>query len=135
MSDRLAVLPQYLLPKQALTMLAGKIAGAQAGHLTTRLIRWFVTRYNVNMDEAANSDIASYQSFNEFFTRPLRDGARPLAKADFITLHTPLTDQTRNILSAENLAKAKPGVRIINCARGGLVNEDALYEALVSNHV
>ena len=65
-------------------MLAGKIAGAQAGHLTTRLIRWFVERYNVNMDEAANSDIASYQSFNEFFTRPLRDGARPLAKADFI---------------------------------------------------
>ena len=65
-------------------MLAGKIAGAQAGHLTTRLIRWFVERYNVNMDEAANSDIASYQSFNEFFTRPLSDGARPLAKADFI---------------------------------------------------
>ena len=84
MSDRSAVLPQYLLPKQALTLLAGKIAGAQAGHLTTRLITWFVARYNVNMAEAANSDIASYQSFNEFFTRPLRDGARPLAKADFI---------------------------------------------------
>jgi phosphatidylserine decarboxylase len=84
-SDRLAVLPQYILPKQALTILAGKIAGAQAGHLTTRLITWFVARYNVNMTEAANSDIASYQSFNEFFTRPLRDGARPLAKADFIS--------------------------------------------------
>jgi phosphatidylserine decarboxylase len=83
-SDRSAVLPQYILPKQALTLLAGKIAGAQAGHLTTRLITWFVARYNVNMAEAANSDIASYQSFNEFFTRPLRDGARPLAKADFI---------------------------------------------------
>jgi phosphatidylserine decarboxylase len=84
-SDRSAVLPQYFLPKQALTLLAGKIAGAQAGHLTTRLITWFVARYNVNMAEAANSDIASYQSFNEFFTRPLRDGARPLAKADFIS--------------------------------------------------
>jgi phosphatidylserine decarboxylase len=83
-SDRSAVLPQYILPKQALTILAGKIAGAQAGHLTTRLITWFVARYNVNMAEAANSDVASYQSFNEFFTRPLRDGARPLAKADFI---------------------------------------------------
>ena len=83
-SDRSAVLPQYILPKQALTVFAGKIAGAQAGHLTTRLIRWFVARYEVNMAEAANSDIASYQSFNEFFTRPLRDGARPLAKADFI---------------------------------------------------
>ncbi|MBP6030023.1 MAG: phosphoglycerate dehydrogenase [Sphingobium sp.] len=58
-----------------------------------------------------------------------------LAKADFITLHTPLTDQTRNILSRENLAKTKKGVRIINCARGGLIDEAALKEALVSGHV
>src|SRR6516225_9939730 len=58
-----------------------------------------------------------------------------LARADFITLHTPLTAQTRNILSAENLAKAKPGVRIINCARGGLVDEAALRAALESGHV
>jgi D-3-phosphoglycerate dehydrogenase len=58
-----------------------------------------------------------------------------LAKADFITLHTPLTDQTRNILSKENLAKTKKGVRIINCARGGLVDEAALKEALDSGHV
>jgi len=83
-SDRLAVLPQYLIPKQALTLLAGKLAGAEAGGLTTGIIRWFVGRYGVNMDEAANPDIASYASFNEFFTRPLRDGARPLAAADFI---------------------------------------------------
>jgi len=58
-----------------------------------------------------------------------------LAKADFITLHTPLTDQTRNILSAENIAKCKPGVRIINCARGGLIDEEALKAALDSGHV
>ena len=58
-----------------------------------------------------------------------------LARADFITLHTPLTAQTRNILSAENLAKTKPGVRIINCARGGLVDEAALRAALDSGHV
>ena len=58
-----------------------------------------------------------------------------LAKADFITLHTPLTDQTRNILSAENIAKCKKGVRIINCARGGLIDEAALKEALDSGHV
>src|SRR3546814_9826349 len=51
-----------------------------------------------------------------------------LARADFITLHTPLTEQTRNILSRENLAKTKKGVRIINCARGGLVDEAALKE-------
>ncbi len=58
-----------------------------------------------------------------------------LARADFITLHTPLTDQTRNILSAENLAKTKKGVRIVNCARGGLVDEEALKELLDSGHV
>ncbi|WP_171205230.1 phosphoglycerate dehydrogenase [Ruegeria sp. HKCCA0235A] len=58
-----------------------------------------------------------------------------LSRADFITLHVPLTDQTRNILSRENLAKTKKGVRIINCARGGLVEEEALAEALQSGHV
>ena len=83
-SDRLAVLPQYVLPKQLLTALAGKLANAQAGVLTTQVIRWFIKRYNVNMQEAANSDPASYSSFNEFFTRPLRISARPLATADFI---------------------------------------------------
>src|SRR4028118_2269174 len=58
-----------------------------------------------------------------------------LARADFITLHTPLTDQTRNILSREALARTRPGVRIINCARGGLIDEAALKEALDSGHV
>jgi len=84
-SDRLAVLPQYLIPKQALTALAGKLASQEAGSLTTSVIRWFVGRYNVNMAEAANPDIASYKSFNEFFTRPLKEGARPQADADFIS--------------------------------------------------
>ena len=58
-----------------------------------------------------------------------------LARADFITLHVPLTDKTRNILGRENLAKTKKGVRIINCARGGLVDEAALKDALDSGHV
>ncbi len=84
MSDRLAVLPQYLIPKQALTVLAGKFANAKLGGLTTSVIRRFVARYKVNMLEAANPDIASYASFNEFFTRPLREGVRPLADAEFV---------------------------------------------------
>ena len=58
-----------------------------------------------------------------------------LARADFITLHTPLTEKTKNILSAENIAKTKKGVRIINCARGGLADEAALAAALDSKHV
>jgi phosphatidylserine decarboxylase len=84
MSDRLAVLVQYLIPKQAITALAGRVARAQGGALTTRLIEWFVQRYNVNMAEAANPDIASYPTFNEFFTRALKANARPLARADLI---------------------------------------------------
>jgi len=83
-SDRLAVSLQYLLPKQALTVLAGKFANASAGGLTTAVIRWFVGRYGVNMAEAANPDVTGYASFNEFFTRPLKPDARPLANADFI---------------------------------------------------
>lgn len=58
-----------------------------------------------------------------------------LAKADFITLHVPLTEKTRNILSRENLAKTKKGVRIVNAARGGLIDEEALAELLKSGHV
>ncbi len=58
-----------------------------------------------------------------------------LTRADFITLHVPFTKGTANILSAENLAKTKKGVRIINCARGGLVDEAALAELLESGHV
>lgn len=84
MSDRLAVLPQYLLPKQALTWLAKQIASARMGSLTTALIRWFVGRYQVNMAEAAEPDIAAYPTFNEFFTRALKPGARPLAPATLI---------------------------------------------------
>jgi phosphatidylserine decarboxylase len=82
--SRLAVLPQYLLPKGALTNFAGRVAGARGGAMTTRLIRWFVGRYDVNMDEALDPDISHYASFNEFFTRALRPDARPLADADFI---------------------------------------------------
>jgi phosphatidylserine decarboxylase len=83
-SDRIKVLPQYMLPKQALTSLAGRVAGAKGGAMTTRLIRWFVGKYGVNMAEAQNADVASYASFNEFFTRPLKEGVRPLADADYI---------------------------------------------------
>lgn len=79
------MLLQYVLPKKALTQLAGSLASLQGGAATTRFIRWFVGRYGVNMSEAANPDIASYPTFNEFFSRPLKPGARPLAKADLIS--------------------------------------------------
>ena len=84
MSDRLAVLPQYLLPKKALTQFGGLVAGAQMGAVTQGIIRWFIKRYGVNMAEAANPDPTSYASFNEFFTRALKPDARPLADATWV---------------------------------------------------
>ena len=84
MSDRLKVLPQYLLPKKALTAYAGWRATREWGPRTTKLIEGFVAKYGVDMAEAANPDIASYKSFNDFFTRALRPGARPLAHADLV---------------------------------------------------
>ena len=84
MSDRLSVLPQYLLPKQALTTFAGWVAGKERGALTTWIVRRFVGKYGVDMNEALDPDIASYASFNDFFTRALKPGARPIADAPLV---------------------------------------------------
>ena len=83
-SDRRAVLPQYFFPKQAITAFAGWVASRERGWVTTEIIRRFVAKYRVNMAEALNADISSYRSFNDFFTRALKPGARPLAKADLV---------------------------------------------------
>ncbi|MDF2495408.1 archaetidylserine decarboxylase [Sphingomonas sp.] len=85
MTDRLKVLLQYALPKQGLTTLAGRVAGMKGGTVTTRLIRLFAARYGVDMSEAENPDLASYTTFNDFFTRALRAGVRPMADADFVS--------------------------------------------------
>jgi phosphatidylserine decarboxylase len=80
----LKVLPQYVLPKRALTELMGGLARTQGRAKTHAAIRWFVGRYGVDMGEAANPCIESYASFNDFFTRPLKAGARPPADADLL---------------------------------------------------
>ena len=78
------VLMQHLLPKRALTVLAGRLASARAGSLTHTLIRRFVARYQVDMTEALDPRIESYESFNAFFTRALRPGVRPLAQSEWV---------------------------------------------------
>ncbi len=83
-SERLQVLLQHLLPKQALTRFAGLVAGWRGGLVTTGIIRRFVARYRVNMAEADQPDLATYTTFNEFFTRALRPGARPMASAELL---------------------------------------------------
>ncbi len=82
--DRLVVMPQYLLPKQALTLAMGRLARAQAGAATTALIRAFIARYDVDMSEAAEPDPAGYRTFNAFFTRALRPGARPVSDSAWV---------------------------------------------------
>jgi phosphatidylserine decarboxylase len=83
-NDRLSLLIQHLLPKRALTVAAGAFAGMRGGALTHLAIRRFIARYGVNMSEAADPDVSHYSSFNEFFTRSLREGARPLSDAPWV---------------------------------------------------
>ncbi len=82
--EQLAVAAQHWVPKQALTRFAGMVARLRGGALTTALIRDFIGRYHVDMGEAAAPDATSYSTFNEFFTRGLRPGARLLADADLL---------------------------------------------------
>ena len=84
MSTPFAIHQQYLLPKKLLTVLMGRLAGMRGGNLTHALVRRFIAQYGVNMAEAADPRVESYATFNEFFTRPLREGARPIADADLV---------------------------------------------------
>jgi phosphatidylserine decarboxylase len=84
LGDKLFVASQHVLPKLALTQVMGALARAKGGSATHTAIAWFIKRYGVNMAEAANPNIASYSSFNEFFTRPLKDGARPQAETTWL---------------------------------------------------
>jgi len=84
MSHTLATALQYVLPKRALTSLMGRAAGARAGATTTAVIRWFIGRYGVDMSEAADPDPTHYATFNDFFTRALKPGSRPLADAPLL---------------------------------------------------
>jgi phosphatidylserine decarboxylase len=80
----LPIQQQYLLPKKLLTLLAGRVASMKGGALTHAIVRKFVAHYKVDMAEAADPRIESYASFNDFFTRPLKEGARPIADAPLV---------------------------------------------------
>jgi phosphatidylserine decarboxylase len=84
MNDNLFVAMQHVLPKQALTVFAGWVARWRGGRITHAIIEWFVGKYQVNMSEAADPEIRNYACFNDFFTRALKPGARPLADAPFV---------------------------------------------------
>lgn len=87
MLDNIKIGLQYCTPKHALTRLVGKLASLEAGKLTTAIIRWFIGQYNVDMSEARNPDPTAYSTFNHFFVRELKEGARPINNDDNIVSH------------------------------------------------
>lgn len=126
MSDRLAVLPQYVLPKRALTQFAGALARRSLGDFTQYKIRRFVARYGVDMSEAAEPDLTRYLTFNDFFTRALKPGVRPLAQADFVC---PVDGRISQLgaIDGEQLLQAKGHVYSTTALLGGDVTEAARY--------
>ncbi|WP_435236302.1 archaetidylserine decarboxylase [Psychromonas sp. PT13] len=82
MIDSLKIIGQYLLPKHLVSRLTGALAKIEAGKLTTFLIKKFIAKYNIDMSEAKHSDPAYFKTFNDFFTRELRDGIRPIYEGE-----------------------------------------------------
>ncbi|MGL6175617.1 MAG: phosphatidylserine decarboxylase, partial [Vibrionaceae bacterium] len=108
MSDNLKIGLQYCMPKRLLTRLIGKLAGAKAGFVTQGLIKGFIYQYKIDMNEAKHSDPSHFTTFNEFFTRELKDGARPIV-ADSKTFCFPVDGSVSQFgqIQAGNLMQAK----------------------------
>ena len=85
--DKFKIAMQYAMPKHFISRMVGKLAAAKAGGLTTALIKLFIKQYKIDMSEAKYPDPAHYNTFNEFFTRPLKEGIRPLAEESDIIAH------------------------------------------------
>ena len=85
--DKFKIAMQYAMPKHFISRMVGKLAAAKAGGLTTALIKLFIKQYKIDMSEAKYPDPAHYKTFNEFFTRPLKEGIRPLAEESDILAH------------------------------------------------
>lgn len=85
--DKFKIGAQYAMPKHLISRLVGKLAAAKAGKLTTSLIKGFIKQYGIDMSEAKYEDPAHYKTFNEFFTRPLKEGLRPIAEDKDIIAH------------------------------------------------
>jgi phosphatidylserine decarboxylase len=85
--DKFKIAMQYAMPKHFISRMVGKLAAAKAGGLTTALIKLFIKQYKIDMSEAKYPDPAHYKTFNEFFTRPLKEGIRPLAEESDIIAH------------------------------------------------
>ncbi|WP_394130348.1 archaetidylserine decarboxylase [Shewanella maritima] len=85
--DSIKIALQYILPKHFLSRLVGKFAAAELGSVTTAGIKWFIKQYKIDMSEAAKPEPEAYKTFNDFFTRALKDGIRPIEQDKDIMVH------------------------------------------------
>ncbi len=85
--DQVKITLQYIMPKHLISRLVGLLAAAKLGFITHALIKLFIKSYGINMAEAQHENASDYRSFNEFFTRPLKDGMRPIVQDDSMLAH------------------------------------------------
>lgn len=85
--DKIKIALQYIMPKQLVSRLVGKLAAAELGSVTTAGIKWFIKQYKIDMSEAAQSEPEAYKTFNAFFTRALKPGVRPLSQDQDYIVH------------------------------------------------
>ena len=125
--EPVSVMFLHLLPKQALTSLAGRFAAAKAGAVTRAAIRWFVGHYGVNMREAAEPDISKYETFNDFFTRALKPGIRPVSNGDLICPVDGALSQIGDI-EADQILQAKGHRYAVRALVGGDADLAAAFQ-------
>ncbi|NRD75373.1 phosphatidylserine decarboxylase [Shewanella sp. VB17] len=85
--DKVKISLQYMMPKHLVSRIVGKLAAAEMGKITTAAITWFIKQYNVDMNDADQSSPAAYRTFNDFFTRSLKPGIRPISKDKDYIVH------------------------------------------------
>ncbi|SQH75111.1 phosphatidylserine decarboxylase [Shewanella benthica] len=85
--DKVKIALQYIMPKHLVSRLIGKLAAAELGSITTAAIKWFIKQYKIDMSEAAQSEPEAYKTFNDFFTRALKPGVRPLSQDQDYIIH------------------------------------------------
>ncbi|EDQ01983.1 archaetidylserine decarboxylase [Shewanella benthica] len=85
--DKVKIALQYIMPKHLVSRLIGKLAAAELGSITTAAIKWFIKQYKIDMSEAAQSEPEAYKTFNDFFTRALKPGVRPLSQDQDYIVH------------------------------------------------
>ncbi len=83
-TDKIKIIGQYCLPKHAISRAMGRFAASESGGLTTAFINWFIKQYKIDMSEAEREEATEYRTFNEFFTRALKPGLRPISDTDVV---------------------------------------------------